>query len=552
MISVGPSAAAGTGTILPGDFARSRHPRYSYAALAGRGSTLPLDSIALVQRVVGATLGRVSGYGNVEVLGLLRQLPLVDVLLRPPRNEAGLAENNELQGNVLAAFNKDHAAFLLLAFGDGDRAREWIAEVEPQIAGSASVESFNARFSARRRELGADPADLSAEWLGLGFTFAGLKAVSTSPRRLAREVREQFPAFCEGAVRRAPGLGDTGPSAPAGWAFGGPGTPAVHAVLTAVADRKAELDARVRELRRTLKRHDIEIVYEQLGATLPGRRAGHEHFGFKDGISQPGVRGFHPRDPQHPDRRRGHPDEHLIAPGEFVLGYEDEAGSFVWRPEWMLDGSFQVFRRLEQDVAGFREQIQQGADFDPPVDADVLAAKVLGRWPSGVPLVRAPDADPGAESSLVASNRFDFRDDPDGVVTPRFSHIRKSWPRDSAPGGPRSHRIVRRGIPFGAPYEPGGGRGHGARAHRGLVFVCFCASLEQQFEFVQRRWVMDAEFPKRGDGPDPVLGNGGTNALHGHGATKKLRFKPFVTTTGAVYAFSPSRWALRAIAAGRI
>lgn len=483
---------------------------------------------------------------------MLRQLPLVDVLLRPPRNEAELAENNELQGNVLAAFNKDHAAFLLLAFGDGDRAREWIAEIEPHVSGSASVESFNAHFSARRRELGADPPDLSAEWLGLAFTFAGLRAVSASPRRLARELRNQFPAFCEGPARRAAGLGDTGPSAPAQWAFGGSGMPAIHAVLTASADRKADLDARVRELRRRLKRHDIEIVYEQLGATLPGRRAGHEHFGFKDGISQPGVRGFHDRDPQHPDRRRGHPDEHLVAPGEFVLGYEDEAGSFVWRPEWMLDGSFQVFRRLEQDVAGFQQQTKQGEELDPPLSADVLAAKVVGRWRSGVPLVRAPDADPGPESSLVGANRFDFRDDPDGVVTPRFAHIRKSWPRDSAPGGPLSHRIMRRGIPFGAPYEPEAGRGHGARAQRGLVFVCFCANLEEQYEFVQRRWVMDTSFPKRGDGPDPVLGSGGANALHGYGPIKKLRFKPFVTTAGALYAFAPSRSALRALAAGRV
>jgi hypothetical protein len=44
------------------------------------------------------------------------------------------------------------------------------------------------------------------------------------------------------------------------------------------------------------------------------------HFGFRDGISQPGTRGLTaPSDPNQPDE--GEPGQQLIAPGEFVLGY---------------------------------------------------------------------------------------------------------------------------------------------------------------------------------------------------------------------------------------
>ena len=36
----------------------------------------------------------------------------------------------------------------------------------------------------------------------------------------------------------------------------------------------------------------VHIIFKQHGANLPGSLAGHEHFGFLDGVSQPGIRGY--------------------------------------------------------------------------------------------------------------------------------------------------------------------------------------------------------------------------------------------------------------------
>jgi deferrochelatase/peroxidase EfeB len=149
---------------------------------------------------------------------------------------------------------------------------------------------------------------------------------------------------------------------------------------------------------------------------------------------------------------------------------------------------------------------------------DRLAAKAVGRWRSGAPLALAPDQDDRAMRVPNKINNFDFRQEPvnddEGERTPRFAHIRKTYPRDARPreeGGHADnlHRIVRRGIPFGLHFDPALGRGHGQDAERGLIFNAHCADLDDQFEFIQRIWSNNVNFQQRGDGPDPVIGKGG-------------------------------------------
>ena len=78
----------------------------------------------------------------------------------------------------------------------------------------------------------------------------------------------------------------------------------------------------------------------------------------------------------------------MIAAGEFVLGQPREDGFTQTSPAWMQDGSFQVFRRLAQDVPGWWAQVIARAQSLPASDgltADQLAAKLVGRWRSGTP-----------------------------------------------------------------------------------------------------------------------------------------------------------------------
>ncbi len=113
------------------------------------------------------------------------------------------------------------------------------------------------------------------------------------------------------------------------------------------------------------------MLYEETGHKLD--RIGKEHFGFQDGISQPGVRGrlspdpdsfLTPRviDPSHTPQAwlYGLPGQDLVWPGEFILGYPGSAADPLIPgavklpgPQWSRNGSYLAFRRLRQDVAAF-------------------------------------------------------------------------------------------------------------------------------------------------------------------------------------------------------
>jgi Dyp-type peroxidase family len=100
--------------------------------------------------------------------------------------------------------------------------------------------------------------------------------------------------------------------------------------------------------------------------------------------------------------------------------------------------------------------------------------------------------------------------DPDGVVCPFASHIRKVNPRDDPTdaGGPSdslTHRVLRRGIPYGPPLA-NPRTGQDDKQDRGLIFVCYQSSIEQQFEFLTRQWVNAEQAPREGGGRDAVLG----------------------------------------------
>lgn len=134
-------------------------------------------------------------------------------------------------------------------------------------------------------------------------------------------------------------------------------------------------------------------------------------------------------------------------------------------------------------------------------------------------------------------------------------HIRKAYPRDQANPGEQEaerRRIMRRGIPFGLPFDPALGRGYGVDAERGLVFAAFMASIEKQFEFIQQQWVNNVDFPVAADGIDPVIGTGGPVTCRRAGvADQALNFMQFVTTEGALYAFAPSLTTLGLLASGQ-
>lgn len=490
-----------------------------------------------------------------------------------------LRQSQQIQGDILAGFKKDHAVYLFYNFNDQASGRAWLKELIPFIAKTKDVVAFNDAFSAARAaNHGNDPPNLKATWINVSLTFSGLTALFNANSKAASDISALFPHFAQGPAsdESAFANGDKDPSNPNNpnnpsnpnkWKFGRDNN--IHAMLNIQADDPKDLQAKVQEMQALANKHGLHLVFNQDGATLPGALKGHEHFGFKDGISQPGVASFDPIDPHDPNKDPqaplghvlGSPGTEVIQAGEFILGEQVENDpTFPERnfpPDftqsnlnWMKEGSFQVVRRLNQDVAGYRDGIASALPADGSMNADMLGAKVVGRWKSGTPIDLSPDKDNNLTDNARINN-FTFANDQQGLRCPRFAHIRKVYPRDHDFFGNRAKRIIRRGIPFGPPFD------QDPNTERGLFFVAYMESIEGQFEFLMGQWVNPEGFPfDIPQGPDAILGDEFSAApctiqRQGKPALQHT-FKRFVETTGTLYAFAPSLSALNQLANGQI
>jgi Dyp-type peroxidase family len=495
--------------------------------------------------------------------------------------DGSLLRLQQIQGNVLAGFNKDHQRFVFFRLGEADAARAWVRALSDEVASTQEVAAFNELFrtaSARAQGEGGAPR---ASWTNVALTADGLAALGVPDGELT-----SFPeAFRQGMAARAGLLGDVHESAPAAW-VGPPADEVVHGLLVLAADTASDLDGLAAHHASAMAVHGVATVFEQAGRTRADE-PGHEHFGFRDGISQPGVRGFTVvEDPEEPDQ--GVKGQDLVWPGEFVVGYPTQVGEpsadapdelntaagpvVVDGPEWTADGSYVVYRRLRQDVAGFRAFVREAAE-QHGLDADVMGAKLVGRYRSGAPLepvegldpsIDTTAGDPSEQDSTILDrdriNDFEFAEhDADGAVVPRGAHVRKVYPRDTqTPTGgeadTQTHRMIRRGIPFGESFDADASAGSPAAGDvafpddRGLVFLCYQASIEDQFEFVQTQWVNDEDAPNAGGGRDPIISQDVASrsfALPGGRPDHVALMQRFVTTTGGAYLFQPSIRALR-------
>jgi Dyp-type peroxidase family len=420
--------------------------------------------------------------------------------------ELPLRRSEHVQGNVLAGFNKPHMRFLLIALPpDAAAARAWLRELAPEVATTDQVFEHNLARKRGKHE--------PATWIGLALTRWGLEALGV--RGVDRRLADHH-AFLVGPAARAPDLGDVGDSAPGGWEFGA-SAEAIHAVVTVAADDPGDDLPALRLVKEIGERYGGRIRHELRGDKLGPEAGSHEHFGYRDGISQPRVQDFN--EPG---------DEPLVAPGEFVLGERSEAGPAGDMPQWLRHGSFMVLRKLEQDVRAWRAARKAAG-------GDRWAAAMMGRYPDGTPTADAR-----------GPNDFTFAGDDDGARTPLNAHIRKVGPRDERFGSQR-RRIMRRGIPYGPPYR------EDDPAERGMLFVAYVASIERQYEYVQRLWANRSDFPRLGAGRDPVIGRldpGETRYRDPDAADEQPQLAAFVRTRGAVYAVALGRSALALLARG--
>jgi Dyp-type peroxidase family len=353
---------------------------------------------------------------------------------------------------------------------------------------------------------------------------------------------------------RAADVGDVGDDAPTGWEPEGPHQPDAHVLVMVHAPAADDCAAAADAAADAATAAGLTVLARQPLANLRGPGAADdpvrmEHFGFADGVSQPAVDGalaptVVPGNGTYLGDGRWRP----VRPGEFVLGYpdeEEEAPPLPGPARLVRNGTFLVWRKLAQDVAGFRRFLAARAAGGDGGDADRLGAQMVGRWPDGSPYGDAlvdPAAGTGPGGSVLEA-------------CPAGSHIRRANPTRALPlvrGLVSRHRLLRRGMPYGPPLLPGVTEDDGVA--RGLVFVAYCASISRQFEFVQREWLNDGNVVGAGHTTDPIAGGGGAErrfAVPGPRPRVLGDVPRFVRTRGGAYLFQPSLAALRDLAQGR-
>jgi Dyp-type peroxidase family len=455
-------------------------------------------------------------------------------------------EYRNIQGLIISAYGHlPCATYLLLRVVDGAAARGWLARTVEEIT------------TAERKQERAS--------VNIAFTREGLERLELD----AKTIKSFSRAFFEGmaTAHRSRILGDAKENEPAHWEWGGSDPKkAVDILLMLFAIDETELDSMLARQRASFFENGIVELLALAAGRQPDNR---EHFGFADGMGQPAI--------ENTPAAKNAGARNLIKPGEILMGhintYEKPAEGPVVQagrdPQGLLpdgdlghSGTYLVFRQLAQNVPAlykFLDDATRTPSGELDSEASIrLAAKFVGRWPGGAPLVLSPDKD---DPSLADADDFGYFDrDPHGFACPIGSHIRRANPRDSlgpdttkALASANRHRILRRGRAYGPRLkDPRVDDG----VNRGLHFICLNSDIERQFEFVQQTWINNPVFGGLNGEVDPLVGyqdklDKGDAKMTVPADPVRTRvhdIPPFVTVKGGAYFFLPSIRALRYLA----
>lgn len=397
--------------------------------------------------------------------------------------------------------------------------------------------------------------------VSLGFSRRGLERACVPPHVLACFALKS-PAFWQGAVLRAGRhLGLSGRNAPSEW----PDAPVwikLDAVLSLHAMKETTVNDAVQTVVRLAKEAKVSVCELHPARSLKppadaptNTRAQWVHFGFRDGVSRIGIEGW---DDETKLKQLEPASRHRA--GEFLLGHPQNSGANPWIAgpgprvwpgelrDFFCNGSFGVLHQVHQDVNAFEDFVRTRAE-DTHLDADLLKAKLCGRFPDGRSPAAPKAADPEAD--------FVYSADPEGHACPFGSHARRMNPRsDELSHAGRRRPLLRRGMPYGPSWPQAVEK---PEIQRGLIGHFFCASIEDQFEHLLGQWADRVPMGSKdgGGARDPLIG------AHEFGdgpfeiplpteqAERPLRLYGlplFTRTMGSAYLFYPSLQTLQGIA----
>jgi Dyp-type peroxidase family len=481
-------------------------------------------------------------------------------------------EWEDVQRLVLSGYKKlPCSAYLLWRFHreDSTARKRWLAAVTDRLsrANAEHSEDTPDEVPASRESSNAVSGNTQRA-INLALTASGLDRLGIGPSALDAFASE----FLEGmspeptagtGPRRSNVLGDLGASSPQDWEWGGwEKNRDIDGLLLLFAADETALQHLIEAETRAMA--DVaQLIPVELRGKLNEDRT--EPFGFVDGISQPKIEGQPKRKAhKHSDKTQEEMLERisLVKPGEFLLGYLNErkerinpirhangSNSMAAR-DLRRNGTYLVFRQLEQDVAAFNEFVSSAAECFGETN-DWVRARLLGRLPDGKSLVQD-------DSDHVRNDFLYYYKDRFGLACPIGAHVRRANPRDSLGPDPdtalrlsKMHRIIRRGRPYERRAADKEGA-DGQRTEKGMLFIALNADIAGQFEMIQHSWLNNPHFNGLYSGTDPIshyADQGGHITIQSRPTNLHIkRPAPFVRVRGGAYFFLPGIRALRQIA----
>ncbi|RYP39148.1 hypothetical protein DL767_002328 [Monosporascus sp. MG133] len=451
-------------------------------------------------------------------------------------------ELKDIQGDIVPGFPKKAESFFFFEIKNVETFRRALHFLVPLIATGESVSSEKETIRQQRQ---SSSGLLPVVFLNIAFSAKGLKKLGFDP------AEAQDDGFTKGQFADAKELGDDLKQSSSDPDWIPEFRKAIDGVLLVAGDGEPRVHRHLSEALALLG-GIVEKVLHLVGHVRPGKEAGHEHFGFEDGLSNPVVKGLGT------DLSGQGP----VNQGVIFCGRDGDSVS--GRPSWALDGSFLAFRLLKQLVPEFDQFLAQNSlqVSDPTVNgAELLGARLTGRWKSGAPLPITPlRDDPDLARDPKRNNKFEF-DPTSQDACPFAAHVRKMNPRGDIPleESINPHRVLRRGIQYGPEVSAKEREHNRTESDRGLLFVSYQSSLKDGFQFLQKSWANPATFPPnktQQPGQDPLIGQivdpdkQGARSMTGAnpgdtGSTLDLGLQKWVVAKGGEYFFSPSIPVLR-------
>lgn len=467
---------------------------------------------------------------------------------------------SNLQGNILSGHGRNFSAHVFISFSRDQKAsRAWLKSLAGAYATSFKDQQQSAlgyRSASLDGGLFGHLALSARGYLALGFKEPYLpRGLSVDPL----DRNKENDVFLSGMKGRARYLLD-----PSIDEWETPFQEEIHLLLLLASDNRAELEQALTRVLEDASQNSMVVHTVERGETLlkqldpedPQSIVHVEHFGYVDGRSQPL---FLEEQLEKERASGGISNWDPTAPLNLVL-VTDPFG----RTENSY-GSFLVYRKLEQNIRGFKNATRQLAG-ELGISPELAGAMAVGRFKDGTPVVL--EDKPGRTD---VPNNFDFSQDPQGRRCPFHSHIRKTNPRGEAVGfetGDESlemekrHRIARRGIPYGGPLQESDDPENLTEEGSGLLFLCYQSDIREQFEFIQRRWSNNPYFlqPQKDEdsdydktGLDPLIGQPHPTSPNAARAPENwpggwgketvkvdTSFAGFVKMLGGEYFFAPS------------